>query len=118
MDTSRTRPKSDFGCGHENAATHHQIIRQPLQRHVVVPIGSSSLPRRDKHETKCRYHRLMLIFFHPWRHATDLRRPEEDWGTAFERLLGANTGEPRVREIMDNMQILHECKDERDEHYA
>ncbi|KAF8054262.1 hypothetical protein FPV67DRAFT_1440367, partial [Lyophyllum atratum] len=104
--------------GHENRKTHQQVLRQPSQRYVVVPIGHAALPRRDQKHTETRYHRLMLMFFHPWRQATDLRLANEDWADAFQRILGDAVAEPRAQEIMNNMQILHECKDERDEHYA
>ncbi|KAJ7830542.1 hypothetical protein B0H14DRAFT_2291785, partial [Mycena olivaceomarginata] len=71
------------------------------------------IPRRDKAETYARYCRLMLIFFKPWRHANDLRKPGQSWEEAFN-LFVCNSSES-VRFKMENMQILHECRDSRDD---
>ncbi|KAJ7112149.1 hypothetical protein C8R44DRAFT_585330, partial [Mycena epipterygia] len=82
---------------------------------VPVPIGPA-IPRRDKPEMYARYCRLMLIFFKPWRHANDLRIQGQSWEEAFNAFK-ANCL-PSVLSKMDNMQILHECRDSRDDHFA
>lgn len=73
-----------------------------------MPIGPS-IPRRDQKEVYNRYCRLMLIFFKPWRHASDLRDPGQKWEQAFELFM--QNCPHSIKEKMDNMQILHECRD-------
>ncbi|KAF8181767.1 hypothetical protein BJ912DRAFT_797418, partial [Pholiota molesta] len=68
-----------------------------------------SLPRRDKKEVYARYCRLMLILFKPWRHADDLRLLSQSWEDAFTVFL--ETCSTRIKKLLDNMQLLHECKD-------
>ncbi|KZV89334.1 hypothetical protein EXIGLDRAFT_574920, partial [Exidia glandulosa HHB12029] len=80
---------------------------------IPVPIGPA-IPRRDSPEIYPRYCRLMLILFKPWRSAKDLRTSGQSWPDAFEQFK-AQCLRAHVR-VMDNMQILHECKDSRDDH--
>ncbi|KAF8060237.1 hypothetical protein FPV67DRAFT_1424117, partial [Lyophyllum atratum] len=94
---------------HDDYDTHRHVLRQPTARYVVVPIGRA-LPRRDKELSLERHKRLMLVFFRPWRTVHDLRLGAESWSDAFQR----HTFTPETIAIMDNMQILHECRDERD----
>ncbi|KAJ7110811.1 hypothetical protein C8R43DRAFT_826286, partial [Mycena crocata] len=61
---------------------------------------------REKHA------RIMLILFKPWRHANDLRHANQTWSQAYEQFL--LTCPEYVTSCIDNMQILHECKDSRD----
>ncbi|KZV98825.1 hypothetical protein EXIGLDRAFT_587538, partial [Exidia glandulosa HHB12029] len=81
--------------------------------HVPVPIGPA-IPRRDVVEHFPRYCRLMLTLFKPWRTAGDLRSSGQSWEHAFRDF--QNTCRPEHLKIMDNMQVLHECKDSRDDH--
>ncbi|KAJ7906370.1 hypothetical protein B0H13DRAFT_1619416, partial [Mycena leptocephala] len=74
------------------------------------------IPRRDKSDVYPRYCQLMLIFFKPWRHAKDLRREGQSWEDAFQSF--ALNCSASIRCKMDNMQILHECRDSRDDHFA
>ncbi|KAJ7061433.1 hypothetical protein C8F01DRAFT_930631, partial [Mycena amicta] len=81
----------------------------------VVPVPSGpGLPRRDREETVVRFKRLMLILFKPWRSAKDLKQPDESWLSAYEKFL--NDCPVEFVRKMDNMQVLHECKDSRDDH--
>ncbi|KAJ7843876.1 hypothetical protein B0H14DRAFT_2251405, partial [Mycena olivaceomarginata] len=75
---------------------------------VPVPIGPA-MPRRD---LKQKHGRLMLILFKPWRHASDLRLSGQSWQEAY--LAFREVCSPFVLEAIDNIQILHECKDSRD----
>ncbi|KAF8204729.1 hypothetical protein BJ912DRAFT_824936, partial [Pholiota molesta] len=68
-----------------------------------------SIPRRDRQEVYARYCRLMLIFFKPWRHASDLRLEGQSWEEAFSQFI--ETSSSKVKKLLDNMQILHECRD-------
>ncbi|KAJ7508924.1 hypothetical protein B0H11DRAFT_2432219, partial [Mycena galericulata] len=99
--------------GHDQWKTHILRVRACNDFFVPVPIGPG-IPRRDKKDLRARYCRLMLIFFKPWRHAADLRGHHTSWETAFEEF--ARTCAPAVTEKMENMQILHECRDSRDDH--
>ncbi|KZV97593.1 hypothetical protein EXIGLDRAFT_579934, partial [Exidia glandulosa HHB12029] len=80
---------------------------------IPVPIGPA-LPRRDSPPSFQRYARLMLILFKPWRSAADLRARGQSWEHAFEEFKAHCR--PEYTKIMDNMQLLHECKDSRDDH--
>ncbi|KAJ7848129.1 hypothetical protein B0H14DRAFT_2356886 [Mycena olivaceomarginata] len=111
----RYRPRIPLLKGHDQANTHILRIRKPDDALVAVPIGPG-IPRRDKPDSYSRYCRLMLIFFKPWRHASDLRVGGQSWVDAFN-LFKANC-QPSVLNMMDNMQILHECRDSRDDHFA
>ena len=58
----------------------------------------------------------MLILFKPWRHASDLREKDQKLEEAF-KLFQKNCSS-HVNKIMDNMQILHECQDSRNDHFS
>ncbi|KAI0077936.1 hypothetical protein K474DRAFT_1565201, partial [Panus rudis PR-1116 ss-1] len=71
------------------------------------------LPRRDREELYPKYCRLMLILFKPWRHASDLRSNTQSWSEAFDEFI-MNCPD-NLKSIMNNIQLLHECKDSRDD---
>ncbi|KAJ7292475.1 hypothetical protein C8J57DRAFT_958443, partial [Mycena rebaudengoi] len=71
------------------------------------------IPRRNKEHLREKYCRLMLIFFKPWRHAQDLRENYSSWEHAFSEF--TKTCSESVLFKMNNMQILHECRDNRDD---
>ena len=58
----------------------------------------------------------MLLLFKPWREVSDLRAAGESWEIAFEAFLESSECVLEIREIMNNMQLMHECKDSRDSH--
>ncbi|KIL63477.1 hypothetical protein M378DRAFT_79693, partial [Amanita muscaria Koide BX008] len=101
---------------HEEHHTHVLKICHPRFRHIPVLVGS--VPRRDQPEFYVRYCRLMLILFKPWRTAFDLRASQESWATAFDRFKTSSLCSHEFQDIMNNMQMLHECKDSRDEHFC
>ncbi|KAI0059115.1 hypothetical protein BV25DRAFT_1779794, partial [Artomyces pyxidatus] len=72
-----------------------------------------ALPRRDRPELRSRYCRLMLMLFKPWQHAHDLRAEGQSWEDAFEEF--STLCDPSVVAVLNNMQIMHECRDSRDE---
>ncbi|KAJ7707962.1 hypothetical protein B0H14DRAFT_2231640, partial [Mycena olivaceomarginata] len=80
---------------------------------VPVPIGPA-MPRRDVEDLKRKHARLMLILFKPWRHASDLRLQGQSWYEAY--LAFRNQCSAFVLDAINNIQILHECKDSRDAH--
>jgi hypothetical protein len=112
--STRIRPTYDLSSEHPNKHTHCQKIRQTQKQFVPVPIGPL-IPRRDRDELKERYCRLMLIMFKPWRHAQHLRMTGKSWSSAFQSFI--ERCPPQKKRIMDNMQILHECRDSRDNHF-
>ncbi|KAJ7094150.1 hypothetical protein C8R44DRAFT_645687, partial [Mycena epipterygia] len=81
------------------------------KRKVPVPIGPA-IPRRDRPSSVEKHARLMLILFKPWRHAEDLRHQNQSWSEAHTQFV--STCSEDILECIDNMQILHECKDSRD----
>ncbi|KAJ7649266.1 hypothetical protein B0H17DRAFT_958557, partial [Mycena rosella] len=109
----RLRPKVELKVPHIEAATHFLRVCAPIARKVPVPIGPA-LPRRDMEDLKQKHARLMLIFFKPWRHARDLREEGESWDQAYLRF--RSNCSSFALEAIDNIQILHECKDSRDAH--
>ena len=64
-----------------------------------------------------RYCRLMLILFKPWRTAFDLRMVAEPWAAAFNNFKKSTFCPPEFQSIMDNMKLLHKCKDCHDNHF-
>ncbi|KAF8226031.1 hypothetical protein L208DRAFT_1226639, partial [Tricholoma matsutake] len=59
---------------------------------------------------------LMLILFKPWQSAFDLRMATESWMAAFNNFKMGTFCPPEFQSIMNNMQLLHECKDRCDDH--
>ncbi|KAJ7459327.1 hypothetical protein FB451DRAFT_1046217, partial [Mycena latifolia] len=109
------RPRVLFHDDHLESDTHLLKVKAYSDRKVPVPIGSA-LPRRDLPQFVERHARLMLILFKPWRHAEDLRHLNQKWSEAYAHFLTICS--PEVVERIDNMQILHECKDSRDAHFS
>ena len=91
-----------------------RVRKNPRKHFALVPIGPT-IPRRDHPELYAKYVRLMLIFFKPWRTETDLHGNSRSWPEAFDDFLKSCTKEKR--NVMDNMQILHECKDSKESHF-
>ncbi|KAJ7176042.1 hypothetical protein C8R43DRAFT_825114, partial [Mycena crocata] len=100
-----------FLVDHLEEDTHWIRVSGPNARKIPVPIGPA-LPRRDRELNREKHARIMLILFKPWRHADDLRLANQTWSQAYEQFL--LTCREYVTSCIDNMQILHECKDSRD----
>ena len=112
-DDNHSRPKCDFDCKHPDYATHTQQVRHPKHRLIPAPIGPG-LPRRDKIECREKYCRLMLILLKPWNTPQDLIKGYDTFEAAFNVFLQENQ---RWKSLLDNMQLLHECRDNRDDHF-
>jgi hypothetical protein len=106
---TRVRPVINLKSSHYDSETHILSIRHPSTWPIIVPIGPA-IPHRDNKECYDWYCRLMLMFFKPWRHVSDLRENFGNWREAFEHFMSGDGSEP-FRSTMDHMQILHECKD-------
>lgn len=113
QQTTRERPVFPFLREHCETGKKVMKIVHPRLRQVVVPIGPA-LPRRDRVQEHARYSRLMLLLFRPWRTVDGLREHTQPWETVFDRWVSSAT--PYARAVMDNMQLLHECRDQRDNH--
>ncbi|KAJ6484121.1 hypothetical protein C8R45DRAFT_763253, partial [Mycena sanguinolenta] len=96
---------------HIESSTHHLRACSPHRRKIPVPIGPA-MPRRDVDGLRQKHACLMLILFKPWRHARALRDNGETWEAAYGRFRCQCSR--LVLEAIDNIQILHECKDSRD----
>ena len=88
-------------------------IQAPNDWYVPVPI-SPAIPRWDRMEVREQYCHLMLMFFKPWRQASDLWIPGKSWLDAFESFV--NIYATKFITMMDNMQMLHKCWGSRDDH--
>lgn len=115
LDEGRKRPRVPLKIGHEQAKTHILRVRTLDDPLVPVPIGPG-IPRRDKKHLREKYCRLMLILFKPWRHAQDLKGLYASWEEAFNEFVQMCSDSVICK--MNNMQILHECRDSRDDHFA
>ena len=86
-----------------------------LRKSDIIPVLiGPAIPRRDRAECYKRHCRLMLLLFKPWRWPTDLLAVGDSWKSTYQNF--AITMECRHQEYMNNMQVLHECRDERDDH--
>jgi hypothetical protein len=115
MLPNKTRPTYRFKTPHKECYTHTLKILHPTSRRIPVLIGS--VPRQYQPETYARYCHLMLILFRPWQTAFDLRRPQESWETVFDDFKSSTLCSDEFKQTMNNMQLLHECKDSHNDHF-
>ncbi|KAI9064821.1 hypothetical protein FKP32DRAFT_1527735, partial [Trametes sanguinea] len=71
------------------------------------------VPRRDRETDIERYARLMLILFKPWTHPAELADGGDTWSERFNSYQARFTHD--ALQVMDNLQLLHECRDSRDD---
>lgn len=57
----------------------------------------------------------MLALFKLWRHPAELKNNSQTWKEEFESWKQQTS--PYICSIIDNMQVLHECKDCQDDHF-
>ena len=80
-----------------------------------VPIlYDPQIPRKDRENTRERYSRALLALFVPWRTVSDLCSINQKWEEALksrQHLISTYS-----QNIIENIQLLHECKKDRDEH--
>ena len=112
-DDSHTRPKYAFNPSHPDYDTHIQQLRRLNNRPIPTLIGPS-LPRRDKTESREKYCRLMLLLLKPWNAPEDLIVGYNNFEAAFQTFLQEND---KWKLLLKNMQLLHECRDNRDNHF-
>ncbi|KZO91133.1 hypothetical protein CALVIDRAFT_456737, partial [Calocera viscosa TUFC12733] len=69
-----------------------------------------TLPRRDRsEEEKEQWCRAMLLLFKPWRSDSDIIESHPTWSSAWNGF----PFQDAHRRIMVNMDLLHQCKDAR-----
>lgn len=110
----RGRPANErysFQRQHPQAKTY--VLLKYSEPHVPVLYGPQ-IPRRDREETRERYCRAILTLFVPWRAVTDLCDLDQTWEDAFHARQQYISNQSW--EIIENIQLLHECKKDRDEH--
>ncbi|CAF1202328.1 unnamed protein product [Adineta ricciae] len=113
-NASRGRPISEraaFQSEHPQSISHINIRRM---KPVIPVLLGPPIPRRDREDTIERYCRSILALFCPWRSFQDVCKVDQTWAQAFEARYTKITDESR--KIIDNIQILQECKTDRDEH--
>ena len=72
------------------------------------------IPRQDREETRERYSRTIATLFIPWRSVRDFCDVNQSWSDAL------STRQQNIsrqsQKIIENTQLLHECKTDRDAH--
>ena len=99
-----------FAKEHPLARSHVQM-RWTTSR-IPVLIGPQ-IPRADRCDTRERYCRAILTLFRPWRTFHDLCHVNEAWHDALN--VHANDFSDCSKQIIGNIELLHECKNDRDE---
>lgn len=100
-----------FESAHPQSSSH--IIIKHTNPVVPVLVGPQ-IPRQEREETRERYSRALLTLFVPWRSVDDLCTLNQTWTEALE--IKKSLISPSSLKIIENIQLLHECKRDRDEH--
>ncbi|CAF1595684.1 unnamed protein product, partial [Adineta steineri] len=107
----RPNERYSFQKQHPQATTY--VMMKYTQSRVPILYGPQ-IPRQDRDDTRERYCRALLTLFVPWRSVADLCTIEQTWEDAFksqQHLISTYS-----MTIIENIQLLHECKKDRDEH--
>ena len=104
-----------FLVDHVHHLSHAVVIVPRCARVVPVPIGGA-LPSRSDASLNDRYAKLMLILFKPWRSLVDLRGGSDNWADAFHNFVSTGVCSIKVSVVMDNMELVLQCKAARDSH--
>jgi hypothetical protein len=108
------RPRNErflFQEQHPQAETY--LSMQYSEPRVPILYGPQ-IPRKDREDTRERYSRALLTLFVPWRTVSDLCSINQKWEEALksrQHLISTYS-----QNIIENIQLLHECKKDRDEH--
>ncbi|CAF0815662.1 unnamed protein product [Adineta steineri] len=108
---TKMNERHTFASAHPQSSSH--IIIKHTTSVVPVLLGPQ-IPRREREETSERYSRAILTLFVPWRSVQDLCELHQTWSQALE-VRKLSISENALKTI-ENIQILHECKNDRDEH--
>ena len=100
-----------FESAHPQSSSHIIIKRTTP---VVPVLLGPQIPRRERKETRERYCRAILALFVPWRSFHDFCELNQTRPEALE------VRKPMISssslKIIENIQLMHECKCDRDEH--
>ena len=111
-NASRERPLNDrwlFRVDHPQYSSHI-IIRRSFP--VVPVLIGPAIPRHDREDTSERYARAILTLFCPWTTVHDICHGNQTWSEALTML--QSNFLPHCMEVISNIQLLHECKQDRD----
>ena len=100
-----------FQKDHPQTTTH--LIMEHSEPQVPVLFGPQ-IPRKDREDTRERYCRALLTLFLPWRTAYDLCDIDQTWENALK--VRQSRIAPHSWKIIENIQLLHECRKDRNEH--
>ncbi|CAF3216047.1 unnamed protein product [Rotaria sp. Silwood2] len=110
---TKINERHTFESAHPQSSSH--IIIKHTKPVVPVLIGPQ-IPRQEREETRERYSRALLTLFVPWRSVHDLCVLNQTWTEPLE------VQKPLISltslKIIQNIQLLHECKHDRDEHLS
>lgn len=115
LKKNRGRPAQHryiFDENHPQKSTHILIERVA---EVIPDLIGPQIPRRDREETRERYCRAIVTLFVPWRSFIDLCSPDESWTEAWTKHQAYISGS-ECEDIIENIELLHECKEHRNEH--
>ena len=113
-DNEKGRPPNErysFQQQHPQAATH---VMMKYSEYRVPILYGPQIPRQDREDTRERYSRALLTLFVPRRTVFDLCNINQTWEEAFksrQHLISKHSWT-----IIENIQLLHECKKDRDDH--
>src|SRR3954451_18308187 len=97
---------------HPQHGTHLQMNRQCGTERIVVLHGKG-VPKKDNAEEAERYGMCILMLFKPWKTVHDLREGYKSWNSACQAFLNDNSLlSPRLRSVIDNIELLHRCSEE------
>ncbi|CAF2529360.1 unnamed protein product [Rotaria sp. Silwood2] len=102
---------------HTFESVHPQSSSHIIIKHTTpfVPVLlSPQISRREREQTRERYCRALLNLYVSWRSVHDLYAVNQTWFEAFKirkSLISSSS-----LKIIENIQLLHECKHDRDEH--
>ena len=100
-----------FTSEHSQAKSHGVIKRTEP---VVPALGGSQIPRQDREETRERHSQAIATLFIPWRSVRDLCDVNQSWSDALSERQQNISGQSQ--KIIENIQLLHECKTDHDPH--
>ena len=110
---SRGRPLNDrwlFRTDHPQYSSH-MLIRRSFA--VVSVLVGPAIPPHDREDTAERYARAILTLFHPWTTIFDICHVGQSWSEALVMLQPTFNAESN--KVISNIQLLHECKRDRDD---
>ncbi|KAF8332954.1 hypothetical protein F5887DRAFT_823370, partial [Amanita rubescens] len=102
-----------FMADHLESSSHCVRVFDYPNRSVPVLVGGA-IPRRNQINSDERFCRLMLIFFRPWRKPEDLLNGCHSWTNSYNNSVQGHSFAQEHLNVINNIQLLHECKDSRD----